>query len=89
MAGLIYALCAAAALGCAWLLLAAHRRSGARLLLWGGLCFVGLTVNNLLVFADLVLVPELALRADLYLWRNVAALLAGAVLIYGLVWDTR
>lgn len=89
MAAFIYVLCAAAALGCAALLLAGYRRSGARLLFWGGLCFVALTANNLLVFVDIVLVPDLAPRADLFVWRNLTALVGGVLLVYGLVWDTR
>jgi hypothetical protein len=81
----VYLLCAATALACAVLLLRAFRRSGARLLLWAGLCFVGLTANNGLVFVDLVLVPAI----DLFTWRNMAALVAVATLLYGLVWDVR
>jgi hypothetical protein len=80
---IVYALCAVTATACAWLLLRAHGRSGARLLFWGGLCFAGLAVNNALVFVDLVLVPQV----DLTLARNAAALVAMAVLVYGLVWD--
>ena len=81
----VYLLCAATALACAGLLLRGFRRSGARLLLWAGLCFVGLTVNNALVFLDLVVVPNV----DLFTWRNLAALAAVATLLYGLVWDVR
>jgi hypothetical protein len=66
-------------------LLRAHARAGTRLLLWGGLCFVGLTLNNVLVFVDLVLVPTV----DLSVWRNLAALAGVAALLYGLVWDER
>ena len=81
----IYLLSAATALACALLLLRAYRHSGARLLLWAGLCFVGLTVNNALVFVDLVLIPSV----DLFTWRNVAALAAVGTLLYGLIWDVR
>ena len=85
MGALIYALCAAAAATCAGLLLHAyHRRGGYRLLLWSGLCFVGLTLNNLILIADKVFVPHV----DLSLWRTSAALLAMIVLLYGLIWDS-
>jgi len=57
MAGLIYGSCALTALLCAGLLLRAYRHSGYRLLLWSGLCFVGLTLNNLLVVIDKILFP--------------------------------
>ena len=81
----VYLLCALTALACAALLLRGYDRSGARLLLWAGLCFAGLTVNNALVFVDLVLVPAV----DLFTWRNLAALGGMGVLLYGLIWDTR
>ena len=84
MAGAVYALCALTAAGCAALLLRGFGRTGARLLLWGGLCFVGLTLSNVLVFVDLVVFPDV----NLYTWRNVATLVAMAVLVYGLIWDS-
>ena len=43
----------------------------------------GLTVNNLLLVADKVLVPG----ADLALMRQVMALLSLCVILYGLTWE--
>ena len=70
MEKLTYALCALTALACTVLLLRAWLRSRARLLLWSGLCFAGLTANNVvlgldrLVFIDVDLLPlRLALGA--------------------------
>jgi hypothetical protein len=83
MGPLIYSLCALAAAACAFLLLQSYRRGGYRLLLWSGLCFVGLTLNNLILVADKVLVPHI----DLSLWRTSVALAAMTVLLYGLIWD--
>lgn len=83
MATLVYALCAVTSALCAVLLLRGYRTSGVRLLLWGGLCFVGLAVNNFLLFVDMRIVPGL----DLSAWRSLPALLGLAVLIYGLVWE--
>jgi hypothetical protein len=83
MAGVIYGLCAATALLCAVLLLQAYRRSHYKLLLWSGVCFVGLTLNNLLLVVDKLVVPSL----DLSVWRSAAALLSLSVLLYGLIWD--
>jgi hypothetical protein len=40
-------------------------------------------LNNLLVFVDIVLLPDI----DLALWRSLTALAAVAVLIYGFVWE--
>jgi hypothetical protein len=81
VATLIYALCTLTAALCALLLLLAFRRSRYKLLLWSGLCFVGLTFNNLLLVLDKLVFPEV----DLSLWRTVTALLAMTVLLYGLI----
>jgi hypothetical protein len=59
-------------------------RSRYKLLLWGGLCFVGLTLNNVLVIADKLIFPTI----DFSTWRLVAALLGMMILLYGLIWDT-
>lgn len=83
MGPIIYGLCAVAAATCAYLLLQAYRRGGYRLLLWSGLCFLGLTLNNLILVADKIIVPHM----DLSLWRTSVALLAMTVLLYGLIWD--
>jgi hypothetical protein len=84
MAGLFYALCTLTALFCSWLLLRAYFRNRYKLLLWGGLCFVGLTINNgLLVIDKLVLGPDI----DLFTWRLVVALIAMVILLYGIIWD--
>ena len=84
MAALVYSLCALTALFCAYLLLQAYRRGGYRLLLWSGLCFVGLTLNNLLLVLDKLIVPDM----DLSIWRTSVALAAMTVLLYGLIWDS-
>jgi hypothetical protein len=83
--GIVYSLCALTALVCSVLLLQAFWRGGYRLLLWSGLCFGGLTLNNLLLVYDKIVVPE----TDLSLLRTSAALISMAVLLYGLIWDTR
>jgi hypothetical protein len=84
MGALIYSLCTLAALICAYLLLHAYWRGGYKLLLWSGLCFAGLTVNNLLLVLDKLVY----LNVDLSLWRTSAALVAMSILLYGLVWDS-
>jgi hypothetical protein len=83
MATTIYGLCAFTAGLCTFLLLNAYRRGGYRLLLWSGLCFAGLTVNNLLLMLDKLVFPEV----DLATWRALTALLAMAILLYGLIWS--
>jgi hypothetical protein len=84
MAPLIYQLCALTAALCAWQLLRSYQLSRYRLLLWGGLCFVGLTLNNILVVVDELIFPD----GDLSTWRLAAALCAMCILLYGLIWDT-
>jgi hypothetical protein len=83
MAALSYTLCTLTALFCSLLLLRGYCRSRYKLLLWGGLCFFGLTLNNALLVADKLFLPEV----NLFTWRLVCALLAMMVLLYGLIWD--
>lgn len=85
MATLVYALCALTSLLCFALLVRGYRRSRARLLLWASLCFAGLTLNNVLLFIDVRVVPAV----DLSAWRSLPALVGVMLLVYGLVWDSR
>jgi hypothetical protein len=84
MAAAIYTLCMLTSMACAGLLLFAWRRSRYRLLLWSGLCFAGLTLNNLALVIDKVVLPDI----DLSIWRTSLALLAMVVLLYGLIWES-
>lgn len=84
MAEAVYLLCAGTSIVAAALLLRAWSRSRTRLLLWSSLCFVGLAMNNILLFIDLIVVPSI----DLSVSRNVSATAAVVVLLVGLVWDT-
>ena len=81
---IIYALCTATSLTCAWLLLRSYARTHYRLLFWSGLCFVGASVNNILVILDRVVFPT---SVDLLLWRLSAALIALLLLLFGLIWE--
>ena len=84
MAVAVYVLCALTSLACAVLLLRAYARNHARLLLWSGLCFCGLAVNNALLFTDRIVLPEI----DLLLVREFTALVGLLLLLYGLIWET-
>jgi hypothetical protein len=85
MASAVYLLCALTAIVCASLLMQAYFARGRyRLLLWSGLCFVGLALNNLLLVVDKLVLPP---SIDLSLARTAVALIAMAVLLYGLVMD--
>jgi hypothetical protein len=70
---------------CAILLLRAYFKVRRRLLLWSGLCFVGLTLSNLLVIADLVLFP----KVDLFSYRLVSTAISISLLLYGLIWESQ
>jgi len=83
--GVVYLLCAATALACCVLLLRGYRRSRTRLLLWCGLCFLALTVENVMLFIDLVVIPE----TDLSIVTFGVALAGLAALLYGLIWEVR
>jgi uncharacterized membrane protein YdjX (TVP38/TMEM64 family) len=85
VATLVYVLCALTSSACAFLLLRGYGRSRVRLLLWSGLCFAGLALNNILLVIDMRVVPEM----DLSVWRTLPALAGIALLLYGFVWDTR
>ena len=83
MAVTIYLLCTLTSLACAWLLLASYRRTGHRLLFWSGLCFCAMTVNNILLTLDKAVFPDV----NLLPWRLVAALVAIALLLFGLIYE--
>jgi hypothetical protein len=85
MASLVYLLGTIVTLMCAILLLRAYHSVRMKLLLWSGLCFVGLTVSNALLCIDLIL---LAGTVDLYMARLGTAAGAMLLLIYGLVFES-
>ena len=84
MAVTVYVIAVLTSLVCAGLLLRGYARGRRRLLLWSGLCFAGLALSSLLVFVDLVLVPDM----DLYPYRLATAAIAMGLLLYGLIWES-
>ena len=84
MAALIYTLCALTSALAGVLLFRSYRMTRARLLLWSSLCFAFLTLNNVLLVIDRVLLP---VEADLTFWRHAAALIAVLLLLHGLLWE--
>jgi len=83
MAFAIYTLCTLTSLACAWLLLANYRRTRHRVLFWSALCFIGMTINNVLLLLDKLVLPTV----DLLPWRLAAALVAVCLLLYGLIFE--
>jgi hypothetical protein len=84
MAISIYSLCAITSLISSWLLSRAYWRTRSRLLLWSAISFAGLTLNNVTLWVDKLVVPE----TDLSVLRTSIALVAMVILLYGLVWET-
>lgn len=83
MAGIIYTLCTITAFACAWMLLKNYMKQKHRILLWGGLCFSGLFINNLLLVIDRLVLPNI----DLSMFRLITGLISLLFLIYGLIWE--
>lgn len=85
MAETVYVLCALTSIACAVLLLRSYLRSRTRFLMWASAGFIGLALNNILLFIDLMVVTEV----DLQLWRTSSALIAITVLVVGLILEAK
>jgi hypothetical protein len=85
MAAVVYFLCALTSVACAALLVRSWRRSPVRLLMWVALGFIGLALNNVILFVDQVIAKD----ADLHTVRDFSGLAAVAVLLFGLIWESR
>jgi hypothetical protein len=85
MSGAVYMLCALTCLLCAALLFRGYAGSRVRLLFWSGLCFTGLMIDNVMLYIDLVVVPDV----DLSVWRKLPGLAALILLLFGLVWESK
>jgi Family of unknown function (DUF5985) len=85
MAEAVYLLCALTSVLCAALLIRSWFQSRARLLLWSSLCFVGLALNNVLLFVDLIIVPQI----DLALVRSSVALFSISIMAVALIWERK
>jgi hypothetical protein len=83
--GAVYLLCAGTALVCAVLLLRGYQRSGTRLLLWCSIFFFAMTLENSILFADVILVPDI----DLSSVRRAVPMVGVLLLLYGLIWEVR
>ena len=87
MVSAVYILCALTSIACAVMLFRGYLSSRAKLLMWSSFCFVGFTINNLLLAIDKVMFPErVVFPSEL---RVGAALVGLLLLLYGLVWDVK
>jgi hypothetical protein len=83
---IVYVLCALTSLLCTFLLWRSYRRSGSRLLLLIGVCFAGLTLNNVLLPIDLI---WLRTEVDLSVVRSAVGFASVAALLVILIWEAR
>lgn len=82
---IVYALCSLTCAICAGLLFRGYRATRMRLLLWSVVCFVCLTLANIIVYVDLVVLPQ---EIDLSLLRSGLTFVGLTVLLYGMVKET-
>ena len=85
MAEIVYMLCGLSSLICAILLFRSYRQAPSHLLFWSGICFGFLALNNVTLFVDLVVFPEIEFSGSLI--RNIFSSTAGVVLLFGLIWE--
>lgn len=84
MAQTVYILCGLTSLICAFLLFRQYCRTRGGLLFWSTLCFVCLAFTNVLLFIDLVMLPQI----DLSVLRSGLTLAGMLMLLYGLIRET-
>jgi len=80
---LLYLLCVLTSMAVTFFLVRSYLERKTRLLLWSSLCFVGLTVNNVILLLDLGIWPDINLRP----LRLGVALAGMLLLLYGFIWE--
>lgn len=83
MEGVVNILGVLTALTCSVLLYGSFRRTRARLLWWGSVCFLALSLENAILFVDLFIFPDI----ELYVIRYCVAAIGIGSLIFGLIWE--
>jgi Family of unknown function (DUF5985) len=81
----VYLLCLATSVVCLILLVRSYVQTRTSLLLWSALSFVALSLNNLLLFIDVIVLPT---EVDLLPLRQITSLVAVSVLLYGFIWES-
>jgi hypothetical protein len=69
---------------CTILLFRGYARRRFRLLLWSALCFAALTINNVLLFIDLIVLPGIDMRVA----RLTASLIGVALILFAFIWES-
>ena len=79
----VFILCALTSLACAALLLRGWYASRSRLLLWSGLCFFGLMLNNVVLIIDKLVLPSV----DFSFYTKLPAVVGLGLFLFGLIWE--
>jgi hypothetical protein len=82
---ILYLMAVLTCLACTVMLARGYLRARERLLLWSTLCFVGLSISNVLLFFDVIVYPT---QVDLRLWRVGATFVGLIFLLYGFIWES-
>ena len=85
VASIVYILAGLTSLACAAFLARGYLRTGVRLLMWSSLFFFALTIDNIILFFDLSVYPQIKW---LVICRHGAALAGLLLLLFGLIWDS-
>ena len=85
MAETVYLLCACLSILCAVMLFRGYLKGRTGLLLWCSLCFGFLALNNIILYVDLSVIPQIDFEGGF--WRNLLGSIAGTLMLYGLIWE--
>jgi len=85
MAEAVYILSSILSVACAFMLLRGYRKTPSHLLLWSSACFGLLAVNNVILFVDVLIFPNMDFGG--LVMRNMAGAAAGSLLLFGLIWE--
>lgn len=85
MAESVYILSSLLSVSCAYMLFRGYRKSPSHLLLWSSACFGLLAVNNIVLFIDVLIFPNMDFGG--LMMRNLAGAAAGSLLLFGLIWE--
>jgi hypothetical protein len=80
----LFAIVPLTSFACMALLLRSYFQTKRRILLWATLCFVAQTVANMLLFVDLIVLPDVDLRAI----RHAIALAGMVFLVYAFITES-
>jgi hypothetical protein len=67
------------------MLLRSYQRGRSNILLWSGLCFIGLSINNIVLAVDMILLPQIDFNGTF--WRSLLTAASGCLLLFGLIWE--